>query len=142
MTRTDFDALVARVKARRPLWFELQREAPFTDQDLADFETSLGVQLPRQYRDFLSTHGAGTFAFLKVLGLNRGTPRDLSSQRPDLPVDFIPVADLETGDYYGYRVVDGRCEERVSVWDHDARTVQRTLYEDFYALVAAVGLNS
>lgn len=141
MTKSEFDVLVAERKAKRPLWFELEREDPATDEDVADFEAVLGVQLPLQYRDFLTTHGAGMFAFLKVLGLKRGTSWEVTSHRRGLPVDFIPVADLETGDYYGHNVVDGRCDERVSVWDHETSAVQPTQYEDFYALVAAVGLN-
>lgn len=118
MRRDDFEVLVAQAKARAPHWFELERVAS-SERDVADLEAQLGIRLPLAYRDFVTAHGAGLFAFLTVLGPGTGTPWDLTAHRRGLPAEFIPVADLATGDYFGHVVVDGRCQERVSVWDHD-----------------------
>lgn len=140
MTKSEFEQLVAEKKARRPIWFELESESPCSEEDIASLEAVLGAHLAPEFRDFLATHGAGMFAFLKVLGVKRGTSWELASHRHGLPVDFVPVGDLETGDYYGHKVVDGQCEPTVSVWDHETSAIQPTQYDDFYSLVAAVGL--
>lgn len=140
MTKDEFEALVAERMARRPHWFELDRDGPATDEELAQLESNLGAQLPRQFRDFLLSHGAGMFAFLKVLGPKRGTGWEVSAHRHGLPVDFVPVADLETGDFYGHRVVDRRCDDEVTIWDHETGAIRPTQFDDFYSLVVAVAL--
>ena len=141
MTKTEFDSLVQERRRSRPLWFGLEQDEAATEDEVRRVEAGLGRVLPAQYREFLTTHGAGMFAFLKVLGVKPGTSWELTTHRERLPEDFLPVADLETGDYFGHRIVAGRCEAEVFVWNHETQSVEPTKYCCFYDLVAAVALN-
>ena len=122
MTFGRFQQHVAQAQARSAWQFEGKRDAPLSVDRLRDIEREHGVELPDDYRRFLSLYGAGEFAFTAIYSLDpksdwslwRNIERFLGGRR-----DFIPFADNGCGDYYGFRVVKGRCENRVLWADHE-----------------------
>lgn len=73
MDKVDFETLVANTKAARPMWFQLDRDDPASLREIEAVEHEIGAELSAGHRDFLRTHGAGLFAFAKVLGVRPGT---------------------------------------------------------------------
>jgi hypothetical protein len=80
VTRSEFRERVVEVMGKRQLWFELERDRPATEPEVAAVEGVHGVRLSQQYREFLMTYGGGPFAFLTVLGSSPGT-RHVSRRR-------------------------------------------------------------
>lgn len=86
-----------------------------TEADLARVERRLGVRLPEQYRQFLLRYGAGRFLFVELLPADEGrrwVETLLAANEPGS--GFVAVAPVGTGDYWGFAVRDGVCEDAVS----------------------------
>lgn len=54
---------------------------------------------------------------------------------------FLPVIDLETGDYIGFRIKDGSCQSEVSLYLHEENSFRDTGL-DFYEALLKYGLKS
>jgi len=122
MTFETFQHHVAKAQAKSAWQFEGQRDTPLSLDGLRDIEREHGVEFPDVYQRFLSIYGAGEFAFTAIYSpdptsewsLWRNIDRFLGGRD-----DFVPFADNGCGDYYGFRVVAGRCEDRVMWADHE-----------------------
>lgn len=140
MKKDEFDRIVAEAEAKHPLWFQLDRDPPATLDKIVQAERNLGGRLPDEYRDFLLAHGAGHFAFALILGVETGSEWNIVQHKSALPVDFVPVSDTGTGDYFGFVVRNGRCDRPVAFWDHETGSVQESAFPDFYEMLLARAL--
>jgi hypothetical protein len=143
----EFDALLAEVRARRV------GQAPSpdiklfdfwtaSDEDLARAESALGSQLPARYKEFMRRYGGGQFLFVDLLPVISpdGRAEDVLTVNQDLSVgDFVAVAPVGTGDWWGFASENGVCEERVSFLDHEDGSIQEEA-SDFLEFVASRGL--
>lgn len=114
---------------------------PATEDEIAAFETGIGVRLAEQHCEFLREHGGGRLLFLDVCPVNGGaqSPEDLYSANSSVDAsDFVAVAPVGTGDYWGFTCRDGRCEEQVSFRDHESGAVTAEA-EDFYSFLTRRG---
>lgn len=122
MTFEAFQDQVAQAQASRAWQFEGQRDARLSLERISEVEAQMRVILPNDYRLFVSTYGAGDFAFTSVYSpdpdslwsLWRAIEQFLGGRR-----DFLPFADNGCGDYLGFPVVSGRCEDRILWADHE-----------------------
>jgi hypothetical protein len=116
-----------------------------SSEEISQVEEALGVGLPDSYKEFLRVVGAGSFLFLDLLPAVRqgDVDEDLVSVNTGnfkIP-DFVAVAPVGTGDWWGFPVVDGRCEDRVLFWDHETGELQAES-NGFLEFVAAKGLST
>lgn len=144
MTFETFQQHVAQAKGKSAWQFEGPRDAPLSVDRVRGIEREHGVELPDGYRRFLSVYGAGDFAFTVIYSpdptsdrsLWRDVDRFLGGRR-----DFLPFADNGCGDYYGFPVVAGHCEDRVVWADHEQDySISASEYEGFLDYMVKQGL--
>ncbi|MFF5233246.1 SMI1/KNR4 family protein [Dactylosporangium sp. NPDC000521] len=151
MDLTEFDALAepllresAESVAR---WgFALIEGRTSTPEEIARAEDRMGVTFPDKYKAFMTRHGGGQFGFVELLPLvdpDRPGENDVWTENntwfPDR--DFVAVAEVGTGDYWGFPVADGRCREQI--WFHFHDGYERELVAaDFLEFIAEYALKS
>lgn len=145
----EFEAQLASVRAQRVRDDMPEELNPFdaitaSEAQLAETETTLNVRLPDQYKEFLRRIGGGAFLFLDVLPAEakEAVFEDLVSvnRGPMRILDFIAVAPVGTGDWWGFPVAGGVCDERVFFWDHETGDLQLES-RDFLEFLAKHGLS-
>ena len=144
MTFETVQKHVAQAQAQSAWQFEGQRDAPLSLDRINDIEREQGVELPDGYRRFLSVWGAGEFAFTAISSPDpssdwsiwRDLQQFLGGRR-----DFLPFAGNGCGDYYGFPVASGRCEDRIVWADHEQDySVAETEYDGFIDYMVREGL--
>jgi hypothetical protein len=118
-----------------------------TPEVIAHVEDRMDVIFPDKYKYFMTRYGGGVFGFVELLPI---VGPDEESRDGDLRTvndqffparDFVAVAEVGTGDYWGFPVTRGRCHDQV--WfhfhDHDDREQAAA---DFLEFVAEHGLQS
>lgn len=147
MRFADFDVLLQQALRR---YAALERDGDVagfdhwraTEADLSRVEQVLGVRLPVQYCRFLLRYGAGAFLFVELLPADEGrrwAETLLAANEPGS--GFVAVAPVGTGDYWGFVVRDGVCEDAVSFRYHEDGAVEPAA-DDFLEFVAAEGLRA
>ena len=92
---------------------------PASEEDLARVESELGVALPAIYRQFMTRYGGGEFLFLDLLPALMADGEDLltvNMSEGRRIRDFVAVAPVGTGDWWGFQCSDGESAEAVSFW--------------------------
>lgn len=132
------------------------------EQDLANFETSIGYQLPKDYRDFLLRHNGGrpmpnywcakarwqdAFGYLSAQygqqielitlyslddGPVNGIPTVLESMRGDIPANAIPIGDSSSPIFL--LILNGQYAGSIFLWLTD------TLPDQDQTKIACLGL--
>ena len=146
MTFETFQQQVAQAQARNAWQFEEQRDAPLSLERIRDFELQHGVELPDAYRQFLMRYGAGDFAFTAIYSPDPSSDWSLWRQLEQFlgaRRDFVPFAENGCGDYYGFPVASGSCEDRVVWADHEqAYSISETPYGGFIDFLVTEGLRT
>lgn len=142
----DFKQIVERTKKEKPVWFELGSDSCINDNEIRQIENYFGSELPIEYKQFLKNYGGGYFAFLLVFSGDEKSNWNVIKQNKELNLlnkyNFLAVSDNESGDFYGFRVNNNKCETKLSVFLHDELKVKETQYEDFYQYVLKLGLKA
>jgi hypothetical protein len=124
----EFETGLAEYRRGQRLEFLPEEFDPFeslaaTDADLAVAEAELGVHLPEKYKEFMKRHGGGVFGFVELLPVkspDQGKEDLLEVNASNLvPEEFIAIAPVGTGDWWGFSVVEGRCQDEVGFLDHE-----------------------
>lgn len=119
--------LLERVKgqqdaAAHPDGFQLFDQWRADEPALSRVEQTLSARLPAEYREFMTRVGGGMFLYVDLLPVVSSDPHedDLLSVNDELKLsDFVAVAPVGTGDWWGFRVSSGICDPEVSFWDHE-----------------------
>jgi hypothetical protein len=144
----EFEAQVESFRAERagrqyPPGFQLFDSWIATEADLAAVEEALRTRLPSKYRRFMRTFGGGVFSFVELLPARSpdGSGEDLISVNTGTFAvsNFVAVAPVGTGDWWGFVSADGTCREQVSFLDHENGAVQDEA-SDFYEFASSKGL--
>lgn len=149
----EFDALAVLLQRKSAesvarYGFALVEGRTSTLAEIAQVEDRMGVIFPDKYKAFMTRYGGGAFGFVELLPIVApDTPDeygDVLTQNdrhfPDR--DFVAVAEVGTGDYWGFPVSEGRCHEQVWFHYHDAEDDREPVAADFLAFVAEYGLKS
>ena len=149
MSDTELDALLEAFKVKNSFMLEGDhsvRQPPLTPHRLEQIEAETGVILPLQYKRHLCRHGSGDFAFSSVYSPDPDRESSLWSSYEDMPENrglFLPVADNGCGDYYGFRIVNGKCIDPVCWVDHESGyAIAEPEYADFNTFLAEVALRT
>lgn len=146
----EFESRLSVARAERegkrlPEGFQLFDSWAASEADLLNVEQRLRVQLPEKYKRFMRLHGAGQFLFLDLLPVISADEHDddlITVNEAEFSTrEFIAVAPVGTGDWWGFSVVDGVCLNRVDFVDHEIRSVEFA-YSDFLEFLAYRGLRA
>lgn len=144
MNISEFSKIVAGIKVERPIWFELESDPPGADSDINEAETALCVKLPVEYKEFIRNFGGGHFAFAGVYSVRKGSAWNIVMRNNEIntidPKAFLAVSDNGAGDFYGFKVIDGVCESKITFYDHEDGVIKSTDYEDLLDFLVRVGL--
>jgi hypothetical protein len=144
----EFETHLARVRTERegkflPAGFQLFDSRTASEADLQRAEEALEVRLPEKYKEFMRRHGAGQFLFLDLLPV---TPPDeggddlVSVNRSQFtPSGFLAVAPVGTGDWWGFSITGGVCDDEVAFVDHEDGHVHVS-HSDFLEFLTRKGL--
>ncbi|MEL7500818.1 MAG: SMI1/KNR4 family protein [Planctomycetota bacterium] len=146
---SELDALLAAFRAKNAFMLDgdhAVRQPPMTMQRLTEIENETGVELPHQYKRHLCQHGSGDFAFSSIYSPDPELNWSLWNDYEYMPANrgrFLPIADNGGGDYYGFRIVDGRCTDPICWADHESDyAITDPDYADFNTFIAEVALRA
>ncbi len=92
-------------------------------EELLQVEAALDAQLPVEYKEFMRRYGGGMFLFLDLLPVASADPYEDDllgvKAREFGTIDFVAVAPVGTGDWWGFSIAAGRCLTEVHFWDHE-----------------------
>jgi hypothetical protein len=145
----EFEAVLSGVRASSIITRSSPELQPFgfrraSGDEIALAESALGVSLPLEYRQFMTTYGGGQFLFLDLLLVAAADQRledIIGVNRAEAIPGFIAIAPVGTGDWWGFEVRDSGCDERVSFWYHDDGVVEAK-YSGFLEFLVEVGLRA
>ena len=124
MDLAEFDALAVPLQRKSAesvarYGFALIEGRTATPEEIALIEDRMGVIFPAKYKVFMTRYGGGVFGFVELLPLVEPDKPDeygdvWTVNARDFPDhEFVAVAVVGTGDYWGFPVADGRCHEQV-----------------------------
>jgi hypothetical protein len=129
-----FESHVRHLMQEHPVWFQLDRDPPASLDDIQRAEAELGTRLPESYRRFLQVFGGGYFAFAVVFSVS-DSEWSVVRRNEDGSRGFVRASDNGTGDYYGFKSIDGVCSEQVFFFDHEDGSIRSTEYGDFLEMM-------
>lgn len=144
----NFEQFIDRLnqlRTKKPVWFGLEAEPNGTDSEIEEVEKHFSIILPKEYKEFVKSFGGGYFAFTNIFSVNEESDWSVISQNIEIGLissyAFLAVSDNQAGDYYGFQVIERKCESEVYVFDHDAHQIKKTEYRNLYDYLMEVGLN-
>ncbi|CAG1023198.1 hypothetical protein MTYM_02264 [Methylococcales bacterium] len=144
----DFDQfidLVEKTKQLHPIWFGLDSDKIPTEGDVRMAEKRLGAQFPKDYRDFLLKFGGGYFGLSKVFSVQPDSDWnviDINLGAKALQEGYIAISDNETGDYFGYKIIEGICEPWIYFYDHEEDKWKKTEFCNIFEYLKKYGLTN
>ncbi len=134
----DFEAFKRLVEKRRnehPVWFGIDPDETPDEVALIEAEVKLGANLPTDYKKFILEYGGGYFVFSNVFSLEGGSDWHLVDQNYKYGAirdGHVLVSENGSGDFYGFKIVDGVCEPKIYFYDHAVELWQETPYNSLY----------
>lgn len=142
MDIVEFRELVRIARSSVPTFFEFPEANNMIDKvslaEIEETELLLGAKLPDEYRQFVLEFGAGFFgSSVDIYSPKRGGYIYIvESQPPEDSQGFIAFSGNGCGDFYGFCVVNAKCESRVVLWSFDdGGELLETPYHDLYEYV-------
>ena len=124
----DFEAfkeLVEKTKTDHPVWFGLEPDESPNETAVTEAEMKLGAKLPIDYKNFILEYGGGYFAFSNVFSLEERSDWnlvDLNYKYDAIRNGHVLISENGSGDFYGFKFVNGVCEPRIYFYDHEVET--------------------
>lgn len=114
-----------------------------SDDDLSRVEDQLRTRLPEKYKEFMKRFGGGQFLFVDLLPAISQDDRidDLLTvnQGEYAMPNFVAIAPVGTGDYWGFVSLQGLCEQGVSFYSWEDGSIE-SQFSDFLEFAALQGL--
>ena len=144
MNYNDFIKEYEVIKKKRPILFQLEHDNPADRETINEKEIYYGIQFPESYRNILTAFGGGYWGFIKIYSVDSNGKFNINDYVSKEFVDkysFLPIVDLETGDFIGYNISDGKCTEELLLWLHEEQKKISIIF-DFYELLIFKGLKN
>ena len=141
----DFDTfkeIVGTVKTKYPHFFELEHDKIPTMKDVIAFQEQYQISLPEKYIQFLLNFGCGYFGSAIVYSLDKNSYFSIYSHNPAKVENLLFMADNECGDYYAFRIENGKCREEIVFYDHDSNAIEEAGFSDVFEYLVKTGLCS
>ena len=142
MDRLNFEIRVREVAARKPRLLALESDNKGNIKMIEAVEEYYSVKLPDCYKDFVKQYGGGYFGFIIVYSCDCDGMfyiKDSISKEWVLKKSFLPIIDLDTGDFLGFKIKDGICQNTVALYYHEENELQE-LEMSFYEVLLKYGL--
>lgn len=140
MDRSEFVVILSRLRNLHPNWFDLPADRRVDDDQIESLEVDLGARLPDDYWWFLREFGGGDFVFISVYSADPDSDLLVTRNQAGSTAPFLAVLDDGTGDFLGFSVLDGVCEDRMMVLDHETGDISPLGCGGFLDFVYHVGL--
>ena len=138
-----FQNKVNEIMKEKPRLFALESDIKANREMIELVENYYNVLLPDTYKDFVKQYGGGYFGFIIVYSCDCNGMfyiKDKVLKEWVLEKKFLPIVDLETGDFLGFEITDGVCQDTVALYSHEEDEVEE-LGIDFYGALLKYGLN-
>jgi hypothetical protein len=140
----EFSNILNNKKVENSFLFE-DIEVVATDQDIEEVEEKLAVMLPQSYKDFVKKFGGGELGYIDVFSASKMgfwyIVKHNQHFKDYLPKNFVAISDDQTGGYYGYKTMHGKCGEEVFYWHYDGGFDHNTVYPNIFEFIIDVGLH-
>lgn len=124
----------------------VQRDAPMDLMRIDQLEREHQLILNPQFRRFLAKYGAGDFLYSWVYSFDPDSGWSLwrdSEFLMGIGTTVLPFSDNGGGDYLAFKVIDGKCSDRVYWLDHEQEyEMKDSNYEDFNEWIANCALTA
>ena len=134
MDKINFENKIKEVIAKKPKLFALESDNKANDENIYNIEEYYKIKLPDHYKEFVKQYGGGYFGFIVVFSCDEQGMfyiKDYISEKWIQNKLFFPIIDFETGDFIGFKVKKGICENTVSLYSHEEDKLVE-LKIDFY----------
>lgn len=134
----DFEAfkeLVEKTKNDHPVWFGMESDESPANKALTEAEEKLGAKLPSDYKDFIFEYGGGYFAFSNVYSLEVGSDWnlvDINCKYDAIRIGYVLISENGSGDFYGFKIVNGVCEPKIYFYDHEVDIWQESPHSNLF----------
>ena len=139
----EFDSKVSAITARRPQLLALERDRKATEEMVDCVEAYYHqMRLPESYKAFVQRYGGGYFGAVLVFSCDAAGAFYLPDHAGKEWVTqhaFLPIIDLETGDYLGFPIREGSVEDTIAWYDHEENAWRET-DRDFLELLLEQGM--
>lgn len=143
MDKIIFDNKVRDIAEKRPRLFALHSDNMASTAMIKDVEEYYNLKFPDSYKEYLKQYGGGYFGYIIVYScdyngmfyIKNNVAKELVLERA-----FLPIIDLETGDFIGFKIVGGKCQNTVAMFLHEENELQ-DLRIDFYDALLEYGLS-
>lgn len=142
MERNIFNMKVKEIAEKKSKLFALDSDDIASAEMIAVVESYYNIKLPYNYKEFVQQYGGGYFGFTIVFSCDCNGMFYIINK---ISVEwvrkrsFLPVIDLETGDYIGFKISDGICQSAVLLYAHEEDSFQN-IGMDFYEALLKHGL--
>ena len=141
MDKISFDNKFKEIVAEKPKLFALESDNKANDEKINVIENHYKIKLPENYKEFVKQYGGGYFGFIVVFSCDESGMffiKDYVSKEWIQNKSFLPVVDFETGDFIGFEVKEGICQNTVSLYSHEENKLVK-LGMDFYDVLLKYG---
>ncbi|NQV25500.1 MAG: SMI1/KNR4 family protein [Rhodopirellula sp.] len=148
MDDIQLDSMIAEIRAKSKLFDgeHVLRDAPMTEERIAAIELQHKIRLNSQYKRFLRTYGAGDFLYSQVYSFDPTSSWSLWRETAfidGIGTTILPFSDNGAGDYLAFKVIDGKCSDRVYCIDHEqGYAISESEYHDFHEFVTECALKT
>lgn len=144
MDYSSFCVIIETIRIKKPMLFEMSSLYHPTDDDFYTIQQLFSIILPDDYKDFYKKYCGGYFGFIALFTYDvQDEMYIMNFNSPEMvnEIGFFAVCDMETGDYIGYKVVDGKCNSELYYYDHESGCISDSNYTDFMDFVLREGLH-
>ena len=135
-----FKEYIEQAKEKKPKLFGLGHDRIVSEDEISAFEAAQGISLSRSHKETLKEFGGGYFGFTILYSLDEGSDFYISKQMQYAPDGCIPVSDNGCGDVYVQRLENGKCLERLYLYEHAEGRLTETKYGDILEYLVEKGL--
>ncbi|MCM1416757.1 MAG: SMI1/KNR4 family protein [bacterium] len=143
MDKNIFDNKVREIVEKSPRLFGLHSDNMASAAMIKDVEEYYNFKLPDSYKEYLKQYGGGYFGYIIVYScdynsmfyIKKNVAKELVLENA-----FLPIIDLETGDFIGFKILGEKCQNAVTLYLHEEDELQ-DLKMDFYDALLKYGLN-
>lgn len=142
MDRISFPNKVRQMVEKKPRLFALESDAKADIEKIEDVEKYYDAILPDAYKDFVNQYGGGYFGFIVVYSCDCNGMfyiKDNVLKEWVAEKSFLPVVDFETGDFLGFEIKAGICQNTIALYSHEEDELHE-IEMDFYEALLKFGL--
>lgn len=119
MDRHNFENMVREMMERKPKLFALESDNKASIEMIEIVEEYYEIKLQDSYKNFVNQYGGGYFGFIVVYSCDYNGMfyiKDNVLKEWVLERSFLPVIDFETGDFLGFKIENGVCQNIVVLY--------------------------